>query len=79
MEKDINSIKFNLTLEMAQKLIEFNKIKKKLNSLICNEENLSEIEKLNEQLNNIKLNFIKEFRVNNKDEILEYLKLKDND
>ena len=79
MAKDINSIKFNLTSKMAKKLIEFNKIKKRLNSLIHSEENLSEIEKLNEQLNSIKLNFIKEFRFNNKDEILEYLKLKDND
>ena len=77
MKDNINSIKFNLTPLMAQKLIEFNNLKKELNSLknkdILEQNDIKQIKNIEDKLNQIRIEFIKEFRINNKEEILKYL------
>ena len=77
MKDNINSIKFNLTPLMAQKLIEFNNLKKELNSLknkdILEQNDIKQIKNIEDKLNQIRIEFIKEFRLNNKEEILNYL------
>ena len=83
MDKKIESIKFNLTPEMSLELIKFNMLKRQLNdlkelyNLDKNEKLLLQIKKLEKDLKNSKKNFIKEFRLNNKEEIINYLKMKD--
>ena len=83
MNKKIESIKFNLTPEMSLELIKFNMLKRQLNdlkklyNLDKNEKLLLQIKKLEKDLENSKKNFIKEFRLNNKEEIINYLKMKD--
>ena len=74
MNKNMDSIKFNLTPLMAEKLIEFNNLKKQLNSL-KREDTLeqNEIKEIEDKLNKLRIEFIKEFRLNNKEEILNYL------
>ena len=83
MKKDIELIKFNLTQDMCLELIRFNELKKQLYklkelyNLDKNKELLKKINKLQSELNKSKNKFILEFRLNNKQEIIEYLKLKD--
>ena len=60
-EADLDLIKYFSTMGMLRK----------------NEETLKKINKLQNELNNSKNRFILEFRLNNKQEIIEYLKLKD--
>ena len=81
MKEQLDLVKFNLTEEMSKGLIKFNDLKKKLLKLrikqsLTNEE-VNEIQKLENELNKTRIMFIKEFRRNNKEEIIEYLKLKD--
>ena len=81
MKQNLDLVKFNLTKQMAKDLIEFNNLKKELIKLkeidnLTNKKN-KEIKKLEEQLNIIKIKFIKEFRENNKEEIIKYLEIKD--
>ena len=80
MKDNINSIKFNLTSLMAEKLIEFNNLKKELNSLknkdILEQNDIKQIKNIEDKLNQIRIEFIKEFRINNKEEILNYLNSK---
>ena len=80
MKDNINSIKFNLTPLMAQKLIEFKNLKKELNSLknkdILEVNEIKKIKIIEDKLNQIRIEFIKEFRINNKEEILNYLNSK---
>jgi hypothetical protein len=81
MNKQLDLVKFNLTEEMTKQLIEFNKLKKELITL-KEKENLNieetiKLKELDDRLNKSRLNFIKEFRRNNKEEIEEYLKIKD--
>lgn len=75
--KDKNSIKFNFNDKMAKYLIEFNKLKKKINIIKQNEElnemNLIKLQRLEEKLNSLRSNFIIEFRKNNKKSIQKYL------
>ena len=82
MKNNINSIKFNLTYEMAQKLIEFNELKKQLinlkNKKVLTKEESIELNEMTNNLNKLKVSFIKSFRLSNEDEILEYLKIKEN-
>lgn len=77
MKKSIDSIKFNLTPLMAEKLIEFNNLKKELNSLknkeILETNEIKQIKSTEDKLNKLRIDFIKEFRLNNKEEILKYL------
>ena len=77
MKDNMNSIKFNLTPLMAEKLIEFNKLKKELNSLknkdILEVNEINKIKIIEDKLNQVRIEFIKEFRLNNKEEILKYL------
>ena len=83
MDKKLESIKFNLTPEMSLELIKFNTLKrqlidlKELYNLDKKENLLLQIKKLEKKLENSKNNFIKEFRLNNKKEIINYLKIKD--
>ena len=83
MNKKMESIKFNLTQEMSLELIRFNMLKRQLNdlkehyNLDKNEKLLLQIKKLEKTLEDSKNNFIKEFRLNNKQEIINYLKMKD--
>lgn len=83
MKKGLELVKFNLTQKMSLELIKFNKLKKELNSLKelynldKNKELLLKIKKLEQELIECRNKFIIEFRLNNKDEIIEYLKIKD--
>ena len=77
MKENIDSIKFNITPLMAEKLIEFNNLKKELNSLknkeISEPNEIKQIKIMGDKLNKIRIEFIKEFRLSNKEEILKYL------
>lgn len=81
--KDFELVKFNLTPKMSQELIKFNELKKKINelkklyNLDKNKKLLLQILKLEDELNETKTRFILEFRLNNKDEIIEYLNIRD--
>lgn len=83
MKKDLELVKFNLTPSMSFELIKFNNLKKELNKLkeLCNldknEELLLKIKDLENELVNCRNTFIREFRLNNQDEITTYLKIKD--
>ena len=69
---------------MSLELIKFNEIKKELNklkklyNLDKSEDTLLEIKKKEEKLKLSKERFIMEFRLNNKEEIDLYLRLKNN-
>ena len=81
MKKELSEVKFNLTHDMAKDLICFNELKKELIILkkknILNKNDLIKIKNLEDNLTKIRIKFIKEFRENNKQEINEYLELKD--
>ena len=83
MNKNLNLIRFNLTETMSLELIKFNKLKKelyelkKLYNLDKNKKLLLQINELEKELENSRNIFIKEFKINNHDEIIEYLKIKD--
>lgn len=76
MTKRIEDINFNLTDKMIKILIDFNNIKKELNLLKHNKDNIKLINNLELKLVNKKTQFIKEFRLNNKREIEQYLNIK---
>ena len=69
MTKDINKLKFNFTSQMANLLIRYNNLKK--------EYNLNNDPELLIELMDIRKEFIKLFRENNKKEIEEFMELKD--
>ena len=83
MYKSLELVKFNLTPKMSLELIRFNNLKKELYklkelyNLDKNEELLLRIERTEKDLKKSRNRFIKEFRINNSDEIIEYLSLKD--
>ena len=80
MNKDLESMKFNLTPSMSLELIKFNELKKELNKLYNldkNEKLLLKIKDIENKMEISKNKFIKEFKLNNKKEIIEYLKIKD--
>jgi len=83
MKKDLELVKFNLTPSMSFELIKFNNLKKELNklkelyNLDKNEELLLKIKDLENELVNCRNTFIREFRLNNQDEITTYLQIKD--
>ena len=74
-------IRFNLTQEMSIELLKFNELKKEINVLKQiedkNESVLLLIKKKEKKLKNCRENFIRDFRLNNKKEIIEYLQTKD--
>lgn len=81
MKEKLELVNFNLTPIMATELIKFNKLKKELTELknkrISNKEEIIKINKLENELNKTRINFIREFRENNKEEIIRYLHIKD--
>ncbi len=83
MKKDLELVKFNLTPSMSFELIKFNNLKKELNklkelyNLDKNEELLLKIKDKENELVNCRNTFIREFRLNNQDEITTYLQIKD--
>ena len=83
MKKDLELVKFNLTPSMSFELVKFNNLKKELNklkelyNLDKNEELLLKIKDLENELVNCRNTFIREFRLNNQDEITTYLQIKD--
>lgn len=83
MKKDLELVKFNLTPSMSLELIKFNNFKKELNrlkelyNLDKNEELLLKINDIENELINCRNTFIREFRLNNQDEITRYLQIKD--
>lgn len=83
MKKDLELVKFNLTQSMSLELIKFNDLKLELNklkelyNLDKNEDLLLKIKEKENKLINCRNAFIKEFRINNQKEILDYLKVKD--
>ena len=83
MNKNLESVKFNLTKDMMIELIKFNELKKELNilkdqyDLTKDQELLFEMSELEIKLKSCRDSFIKKFRLNNHDEIIEYLNLKD--
>ena len=81
MKQNVDLVKFNLTPTMTEELIKFNNLKKELiklknKKILTNKEN-KEIIKLENKLFESRKKFINDFRKNNKEEILEYLRLKD--
>ena len=83
MKKTLDLVRFNLTNEMSLELIKFNKLKKELYekkelyNLDKNEITLLQIQKLEKDLIKSRNNFIKEFRLSNKEEIIKYFNIKD--
>ena len=83
MKEDLESIKFNLTPSMSLELIKFNNLKKELNelkelyNLDKNEELLLKINEIEKELIKCRNTFIKEFRLNNQEEITKYLQIRD--
>lgn len=83
MKKDLELVKFNLTPSMSFELIKFNNLKKELNklkelyNLDKNEELLLKIKDIENELIACRNTFIREFRLNNQDEITRYLQIKD--
>ena len=69
MTKNINELKFNLTSDMSTLLIKFNKLKLEYEK--------TKDKKILDELNKTRKLFIEKFRVYNKKEIEEYLKIKD--
>lgn len=69
MTKNINELKFNLTSDMSTLLIKFNKLKLEYEK--------TKDKKILDELNEVRKLFIEKFRVYNKKEIEEYLKIKD--
>lgn len=69
MTKKINELKFNLTSDMSVLLIKFNKLKKEYEK--------TKDKKILKELNESRKLFIEKFRIYNKKEIEEYLKIKD--
>lgn len=82
MDKKLESVKFNLTKTMSLELIKFNNLKKELNklkklyNLDKNKKLLLQIKELERELENARNTFIKEFKINNHDEIIKYLEIK---
>ena len=78
--KEKNSIKFNFNKNMAKYLIEFNELKKRINNIKNNSElsdiDFYELQKLERKLKSLRINFIIEFRKNNRDSIEQYLNAK---
>jgi hypothetical protein len=81
MKEKLESVNFKLTPVMTRELIKFNSIKKELITLkskeILDNEDLIKISNLENELNKTRINFINEFRNNNKEEIIKYLHIKD--
>ena len=69
MAKQINELKFNLTSDMGILLIKFNNLKK--------EYERTKDDKILKELNEVRKLFVEKFRIYNKKEIEEYLKLKE--
>ena len=80
MKLDLEHISFDLTPKMSLQLLKFNKLKKKIDVLKENyilnkdKELLIEIKIIQKEMNDIRSNFIKEFKLHNKLKIDEYLK-----
>lgn len=85
MKEGLELVKFKLTPQMSLELIKFNELKielnslKKLYNLDKSDELLLKIRILENKLNNSKKRFIKDFRLNNKEEIIKYLQIRDQD
>lgn len=83
MNKRFDLVKFNLTDKMASELIKFNSLKKeltklqKLYNLDKHEKLLLQIKEIEGKMDISRNIFIQEFRINNKDEIIKYLEIKD--
>lgn len=79
---DISNIRFNLTPEMADKIVEINDLKIRLLELEKQGRNDFEFQQekkqLEEEVSIQKKKFIKEFQSNNKEQIEKYLELKKN-
>lgn len=73
MKKYIDLIKFTLTSDMAQELLQFNILKTKL----CTLKDEAEIKKVVNEMEHLKNSFIYKFQINNKKQIKEYLKILD--
>lgn len=69
MVKKLNELKFNLTSDMANLLLRFNTLKKEYEK--------TKDDRLLKELNEYKKQFIEKFRIYNRTEIEEYLKIKD--
>lgn len=81
----IENIKFNLTKDMAMDIVKIDNLKRELYSLqgkmnYVNDKDYYKLEKkydeIKKEMELYKEDFIYQFKLNNKNEILEYLKLK---
>lgn len=81
MKKELNEIKFNLTEDMFSLLFSYNNLKNQYNKLKnnkkCDEKILVKIKDIESKLDEIRNDFIKEFRKGNEAEINDYLNIKD--
>lgn len=78
--KKMEDIKFNLDEDMLNNLIRFEEEKKKLNELYNldnDDDTLLQIMEKEQRLNNYRQKFIESFRKINKQEIKEYIRIKD--
>ena len=78
--KNLKDIKFNISNEMFEYLVNFETLKEELNELYNldkNDDILLKIMEKEQQLNNYRQKFIEKFRYINRNEIQEYMKLKD--
>ena len=78
--KDLHDIKFNFNQEMLDDLVKFEDEKKKLIELYNldkNDDILLQIMECEQKLSNYRQRFIESFRKNNKEEIKEYIEIKD--
>ena len=84
--KDIKDIKFNLTPEMADKIVKINDLKvkvyeidkqiKEMNEEIKNLKLINRKEEIIKKMDSFKKDFIREFQSNNKEQINKYLDFK---
>lgn len=72
MSKDLNFLKFNMTDEMYKELVYYSSLKSKLEKY-KKENNKDSIEKLENEMRQVRRKFISNFKKNNKNQIEEYL------
>lgn len=83
MKKDLELVNFKLTPSMSFELIKFSDLKKELNrleelyNLDENAELLEKIKTVEKELRICRAEFIREFRLNNQEEIMNYLEVRD--
>ena len=83
MKKNIESVRFNMTEKMSVDLIKFNDLKKeyyelkKIYDIDKSNDILLKLNKIEKKMDFYRNSFIKNFKINNQNEINKYLEIKD--